>query len=95
MNAYNETKNSVLSSTTLKTDLKIIAACLRHLTEPKDLYGAYRLRHVRYALLRSRGLRASMTYTNPRADYPMFKHIKPFQIRHIVGVRGGSQLATF
>jgi hypothetical protein len=75
-----------------KTALKYIAVCLRHL-DPVS-YGAYRLRRVRYNLLRNNGIKAHMTY--PRMDKECvhgangtFKHVSPVRIRYISRMASG------
>lgn len=68
--------------------MRIIAVCLRHL-DPVS-YGAYRLRRVRYNLLRNNGFSAHMTY--PKRDQEIapdgFKYVKPVSIRYVTRTSG-------
>ena len=68
--------------------LRIIAVCLRHL-DPVS-FGAYRLRRVRYRMLRNSGCKAHMTY--PKRDKEIaqteFKYVKPVSIRYVTRISG-------
>ena len=68
--------------------MRIIAVCLRH-PDPVS-YGAYRLRRVRYNMLRNSGCKAHMTY--PVRDKEIapagFKYVKPVSIRYVTRISG-------
>ena len=68
--------------------MKIIAVVLKHL-DPAS-YGAYRLRRVRYNMLRNSGCKAHMTY--PKRDKEIakdgFKHVTPVSIRYVTRISG-------
>jgi hypothetical protein len=76
--------------------LKYIAACLRHVEEyGNQAYAAYRLRRIRYNLLRNNGYSANLTYPRINHEITAFNHIRPVQIRYMnrmsgAGNRGAS-----
>ena len=72
----------------LTSALKVIAKALRD----SEAYSSYRLRRIRYNMLRARGIRANMTYPRPNKDIKGFSHIKPVVIRHM-GRLGGAGVA--
>ena len=65
---------------TITNAVKIIAACLRH---NSDAYGAYKLRRVRYNLLRNNGIKANMTYPQSDPAIAVNHDFKPVVIRHL------------
>ena len=78
----------------LTAALKVIAKALKD----ADEYSSYRLRRVRYNMLRNRGIRARMTYPCPNPDIKFFSHVRPVQIRHMnrlaFGGKGRSPIAA-
>ena len=64
--------------------LKVIAKALRN----SEDYSSYRLRRVRYNMLRNRGIRTSMTYPRVNKDIVSFVHVRPVVIRHLNHMNG-------
>ena len=79
----------------LTAALKVIAKALKD----ADVYSSYRLRRVRYNLLRNNGFRANMTYARPNHEIaiPSDGSVQ-YPIRHIsrlaMGGKGRTPLAT-
>ena len=83
-------------SPSLTTALKILALVLRH-SDPNS-YGAYRIRRIRYNLLRGHGVKSHMTYPHMDKEFGNkkmnatgvfgFQYVRPIQIRHITRVSG-------
>ena len=78
----------------LTAALKVITKALKD----ADEYSSYRLRRVRYNMLRNRGIRSNMTYNRSNPDIEVFSYVRPVSIRHInrlaFGGKGRSLLAT-
>ena len=74
----------------LKGALKLIAKALTDATP----YTAYRLRNVRYNMLRSHGLKANRTYERRNPEIEEFVHVRPVTVRHINRMSSGNKGRT-
>jgi hypothetical protein len=74
----------------LKAALKLIAKALTD-AEP---YSAYRIRNVRYNLLRARGIAANRTYERTNPEIEKFVHVRPVTVRHINRMSSGNKGRT-
>jgi hypothetical protein len=77
--------NDACENKDLTHALKVLAACLKHTS---DAYAAYRLRRIRYRLLRNNGIVANMTYPRMNAEIKTNVHFKPVRIRYMGRMSG-------